>query len=335
MDATREIPPVTVGILPIHGFALMSYASVVEPLRAANALSRRHLYETVIFSADGGEVRSSGAANVVAQAKVGDPVDLDLLFVIAGGDPLSFSDGKVLEWLRRLARTGLRIGGVSGGPVILARAGLMRGRRMTVHWEHIDALMQAFPDLMIERTLYVIDRDRLTCAGGIAPLDLMHALIGSHYGPHLAFNVSDWLIHTEFRPSKGPQRNGLAERLGVTNPAILNAVAAMEDHIADPLTLEQLAGLAQVSARQLNRLFSCKLGRSTMSHYRTIRLETADRLLRSSTLSLTEIALAAGFANSSHFSTAYTAHFGASPSRLRTAHPVDATQSRLRPPRSA
>jgi transcriptional regulator GlxA family with amidase domain len=335
MDIRSTTPPITVGILPIDGFALMSYAAVVEPLRAANALSRRHLYETVIFSVDGTEVRSSSAAHVVAQAKVGDSVKLDLLFVIAGGDPLAFRDRKVLEWLRRLARTRLRIGGVSGGPVILARAGLMRGRRMTVHWEHIDALMQAFLDLTIERSLYVIDRDRLTCAGGIAPLDLMRALISSHYGPQLALEVSDWLICTEFRPSQGPQRSGLAERHRITNQAVLDAVAAMEDHIADPLTLSQLANFAQVSPRQLNRLFSAKLGQSTMSYYAKIRLETAHRLLRSSTLSLTDIALAAGFANSSHFSKTYSAQFGDSPSRLRASRLASDTRSRSTPPRSA
>jgi transcriptional regulator GlxA family with amidase domain len=309
--------PLRIGIMPIRGFALMSYASTVEPLRAANLLSREALYEVINITPDGQPVQSSGAACVTAQARVGDRLDLDYLFVVAGGDPVAFNDRSVLNWLARLARFGVQMGGVSGGPVILARAGLMQGRRMTVHWEHAAALVELSPALLIERSLFVIDRDRVTCAGGTAAMDLMHALIARHHGVMFARLVSDWFLHTEIRPSIGPQRSGLVERIGTTNPAILDAVTAMESHIADPLSLDQLAVSAGVSARQLNRLFRQNLGRATMRFYRELRLEKAQNLLRNSSLSLTEIGLASGFAYSSHFSRAYSDHFGVAPSKSR------------------
>ena len=154
---------------------------------------------------------------------VGDNLDLDYLFVVAGGDPMSFNDRAVFNWLARMARNGVRMGGVSGGPVILAKAGLMAERRMTVHWEHASALAELSPHLLIERTLYVIDRDRVTCAGGTAPVDLMHALIAEHHGSTFAQLVSDWFVHTEIRPSAGLQRGALAKRVGSNNAAILNA----------------------------------------------------------------------------------------------------------------
>ncbi len=306
-----------IGVLPIAGFALMSYAATVEPLRAANLLSRRQLYRVIDIALGDVMVQSSGAAAVTPAARVGDALALDYLFVVAGGDPVSFDDRRVLNWLARLARSGVIMGGVSGGPVLLARAGLMTGRRMTVHWEHAAALAEMSPHLLIERTLYVIDRDRVTCAGGTAPLDMMHALIALHHGAPFAQQVSDWFMHTEIRPSIGPQRGGLVERVGSTNPAILDAVRVMEDHIAEPVPLTRLAASAGISPRQLNRLFRGRLGRSTMQYYRELRLDKAMNLLRNSPLPLTEIALASGFANSSHFARQFSDHFGAAPSTFR------------------
>ena len=306
-----------IGVLPIEGFALLSYASMVEPLRAANLLARRTLYEMINIGAGDGPIASSGAAVVMPQATVGDDLKLDYLFVVAGGDPTTFQDRRVMAWLARMGRAGVQLGGVSGGPVILAQAGLMRGRRMTVHWEHAEALAEISPHLLIERTLFVIDRDRVTCAGGTAAVDLMHALISNHHGVPFARLVSDWFMHTEIRPSAGPQRGGLVARVGVNNAAILDAVAAMESHVAEPLDLSELAQVTGLSKRQINRLFQEKLGRSTMGYYRDLRLEKAQNLLRNSPLSLTEIALATGFANSSHFSDLYTRNYGQPPSTGR------------------
>jgi transcriptional regulator GlxA family with amidase domain len=209
------------------------------------------------------------------------------------------------------------LGGVSGGPVILARAGLMARRRMTVHWDHAPALAEISPSLMIERSLYVIDRDRVTCAGGTAPMDLMHALIARHHGARFARQVSDWFLHTDIRPSGGPQRAGLVERHGTTNAALLDAITAMESHVADPLDLAQLARFAGVGPRQLNRLFRQRLGSSTMDYYRRLRLEKARALLRGSAMPMTEIALATGFAGSAHFASRHSRSYGAPPSSLR------------------
>jgi transcriptional regulator GlxA family with amidase domain len=306
-----------IGILLLEGFAMMSYASLVEPMRAANLLGRRILYEIIHVGLTDQPIASSGAAMVTPQARVGTRQSFDMIFVVAGGDPTGFNHSATFAWLARNARAGTQIGGVSGGPIILALAGLMTGRRMTVHWEHAAALAEISPHLLLDRTLYVIDRDRVTCSGGTAPMDLMHDLITRHHGAPFARLVSDWFMHTEIRPAVGPQRSSLIERVGSTNPAILAAVRAMEANVAEPLNLDKLADVAGVSARQLNRLFNEKLGRSTMRYYRDLRLDKAQSLLRNSPLSMTEIALACGFASSSHFSRAYSESFGQPPSAYR------------------
>ena len=318
MDITENsAKSIRVGFLLVDGFALMSYSAAVEPMRAANLLAGKELYEIEHLPVLGAQSVSSSGAIIKASSHVGERVDFDLLLVVAGGDPARFHDERIFQWLRHLARRGVAIGGVSGGPVILARAGIMAGRRMTVHWEHAQSLAEFSPALALERTIYVIDRDRLTCAGGTAALDMMHALITIHYGADFATRVSDWFVHTEVRPSGGPQRAGPVERYGTASLPVIRAIELMENHIADPLALDQLAELAGIGARQLNRLFTKNLGRSTMGFYRDLRLEKADNLLSQSTMNVTEIALAAGFANSAHFSQSYRQKYGQSPSGKR------------------
>lgn len=318
MENFRESSsPYRVGILLIDGFALMSYSATVEPLRAANLLAGRTLYSIRHLPVVGASATSSGGVTVKAQAHFGEQIDFDLVLVVAGGDPLTFRNERMFQWLRHLSRRGIILGGVSGGPAILSAAGVMDGFRMTVHWEHAAALSEALPKLLVEQSLYIMDRQRITCAGGTAPLDMMHALITAHHGSAFARQVSDWFMHTEIRQSGEPQRAGLVERFGTTNPAIISTIEIMENHIADPLALEQLAELAGMGPRQLNRLFREKLDQSTMAFYRDRRLEKSRQLLTQSTLPLTQIALATGFANSAHYSSAFRLKYGAAPSSLR------------------
>jgi len=309
--------PIKIGCLLIADFALMSYSAVVEPLRAANLLADRAIYEIRHFAVSGQRAESSSELAVEGAVSAGVDCKIDYLFVFAGGDPARFDDDAVFEWLRVLAERGVILVGVSGGPVILAAAGVMEGRRMTVHWEHAGLLSEVSPNLFIERTLYVVDRDRITCAGGIAPLDLMHALITEHFGGDLAKRVSDWFMHTDIRPSGGPQRAGIAERYGTTSQTIVRAIEAMENHIADPLTLPQLAMLSGISTRQLNRLFGQKFGQSTMGFYRKLRLEKARGFLAQSPMPINQVALAAGFSSQSHFSQCFRERYGEPPSALR------------------
>lgn len=314
----RHIPhPFKIGFLLIDEFALMSFSAAIEPLRAANLIANKHLYKIDYFSVTDDFSRSSSGAIINTTAKLEDTVNLDLLFVVAGYGSVAFNNESVFKQLRRLDTQGVILGGVSGGPVVLSRAGVMKNRRLTVHWEHAQTLSEMMPDLIIERSLYVKDRDRYTCAGGIAPLDMLNTIISEHHGVKFAQKVSDWFIHTQIRPSFGPQRSGLSERYPDATQAVLLAIEAMQNHIADPLNLEQLARLSEISTRQLNRLFSQKLGTKTMAFYQSLRLEVAQQLLSQSSMKIIEIAHATGFVSAAHFSTVFSRNFGKSPSSMR------------------
>lgn len=317
-NSIAERPVTRIGFIMVDGFALMSYAAAVEPLRAANLLAGSPIYRVEHIASGRDVVNSSSGAHVAVTQLSDVKPGLDVAMVVAGGDPFLVDDPALFGWLRRLARTGVQLGGVSGGPVVLARAGLMSKRRMTVHWEHAEGLSEIDPDLLIERSLYVIDRDRMTCAGGTAPIDMMHALIASQHGEAFARQVSDWFIHTEIRPSEGPQRAGFIQRYGSTNPGVILAIETMENNIAEPLTLSGLSLRTGVSARQLNRLFAATFGQGTMAFYRDLRLAKARNLLDNSVLSITEVALAVGFGSAAHFSQAFKTWSGRPPSEVRS-----------------
>jgi transcriptional regulator GlxA family with amidase domain len=306
-----------VGYLLVPGFALMSYAAALEPLRAANTLSERTLYRWVHLTADGQPSPSSAGVAIAADRPALDAAGLDAVVICAGGNPALWRDRATLRWLRGLARRPVAVAGVSGGPWLMAASGLLGGRRCTIHWEHADSFAEAFPETDLRRTLFEIDGPRLTCAGGIAALDMMTALVARDHGEALARRVADWFVQTHRRRHGEHQRMALSERTGVASPRVLAAMSAMEDNIEEPLPATVLALESGVGTRQVQRLFRAQLGTTSTAHYRGLRLERASLLLRDTQMKLSEIAAATGFASASHFSRLFAARFGLPPARFR------------------
>jgi transcriptional regulator GlxA family with amidase domain len=282
-------------------------------------LAGEALYRWIHVSVDGGPVRASNGASVVADQAVGQPLACDTLFVFAGGEPATFRDAATFAWLREIARKGATLAGVSGGPFLLARAGLLDKHRATIHWDHRPSFAETFPEISVEPSLYVIDRRRVTCAGGTSGLDLAIELIEREQGHTLATQVGDWFIHPQSRAADQPQRASLRERYGVANDRVLKVLARMESTVEEPEPRTALARVAGVSLRQLERLFAAHVGESLNDCYRRIRLDQAAQLLRKTGLSVTSVAIACGFRSSSHFSRAFKARYGASPVRDRLA----------------
>jgi transcriptional regulator GlxA family with amidase domain len=303
--------PTSVGFLLIPGFALMSYAAAAEPLRAANVLAGHELYQWHHLTVDNRLALASNGMSVMPDLKLADAIGaLDMLFVCAGGDPSVFSHSGTFAWLRKLARRDVIIGGISGGPYILAKAGLLAGRRCTLHWEHVPSFREHYPDLKVTRSLYEIDGDRITCSGGIAGLDMMVQLIKRQHGRDLATAVSDWFVHTQLREGPAPHRMDAVVRHGITDARLSKVLTEMEKHLEQPIARARLAKIAGVSVRQLERLFRRYLNHSVHKHYLSARLDHARKLLRETRMPITEVALATGFGSVSHFGHAYRRRFG-------------------------
>jgi len=319
IDMNAAPRPQIVGFLLLPGFSLMSYAAAVEPLRAANLLAGKTLYRWLNVALDGPDATASNGVAFRADAKAGDKIDLDWLLVCAGGNPAAFVHAKSFAWLRGLARRGAMLGGISGGAYALARAGLLDGFRATIHWDHLPAFTEEFRRVAVERGLYVIDAKRVTCAGGVAAFDLMHALIEQAHGPALAAAIDDWYLHGRARLGSRPQRLSAGERYGVGNAKLADILARIEKRIDDPPSRAELARVAGLSVRQIERLFAAHLRTTAAKHILKLRLERARRLLRQSQRPVVEIATICGFASAAHFATVYRRQFGLPPRADRKA----------------
>lgn len=306
-----------IGFILLPGFALMSFASACEPYRAANVLAGREIYRQRYFGEMEGHVSASSGAKIPVEPLPRNRDALHTIFVCAGGSPTDWNRPSIHAALRRFARQGVRIGGISGGPYLMAAANLLSGRDFTIHWEHAGAFIEAFPELRPRLARFVIDRDRVTCGGGVAPLDMTHALIAERMGQAFARRVSDWFLHTVIGAPTDPQRASTAERYNVHHRRLLTVLETMEATIEAPLSRGTMAALAGLSPRQLDRLFAEKCGSTFAREYRAIRLAHAERLLRQSSLSIAEIASATGFSSAAHFSRAYREHAGRTPSATR------------------
>lgn len=308
----------TYGFVLTPNFALMSFASATEPLRAANLIAQTPLYEVVPLSIGGRPVVSSAGFSIPCRDIAAAGSDYHTIFVVAGGSPEDWREEASLNpILRRLSRQGVRIGGISSGSYLLAASGLLDGRDFTIHWEHAPALAEAFPQLAPRQARYVLDGDRLTCGGGVAPLDMMHALIAGRMGQAFARRVSDWYLHTVIADPGGPQRGSSVERFGTHHPALVTVHETMETTIENPLSRRDMARLAGISPRHLDRLFAEQMPAGFLESYRNIRLDHARKLLEQSPLAISEVAFATGFSSASHFSRAYKQRFGIQPKSVR------------------
>lgn len=301
------------GFLLVPHFPMMCFSAVVEPLRQANRIADKVLYRWHFLSPDGEPVQASNGVLIIPEAGLDMDIEFDTIIVLAGIDVERYRDPATLAWLRRQSRRRVKIGGISNGPLVLARAGLLHGYRSTIHWESLDAYCEEFPELDVTNTLFEIDRDRFTCSGGIAALDLMHKLIEQDHGAEVSGSVSEQFLHHHVRASDDPQRMALRERLGVSHAKLLIVLELMEANLEEPLSRDELARAAGVSVRQLERLFKTYLGRTLGHHYLDLRLKRARLMLRQTSMSVLRVAVACGFVSASHFSRAYRQKFGLAP----------------------
>lgn len=306
--------PVRVAFFLTPLFSMMAFAAAIEPLRQANRLSARELFRWQLVSADGAPVLASNGIAVQAGTALAALAKADMLVVCAGLDAHQIKhDAAILHHLRRLARHGTRVGAISGGSFILADAGLLAGRRCTVHWEYAEDLRARHPQLQVTQELYVIDGEVFTCSGGTAALDMMLHFVGTVGGIGLALSVAEQFLHPHIRAREEHQRRDLRTRYGIGNPKLLTALRLMEGALDEPLEIEEIARRAHLSARQIERLFRKYLSASPKGFYLGLRLARARTLLRSTASPLRMIAVECGFASQSHFSNAYKRAYGIAP----------------------
>lgn len=312
-DGMHDLRVMRYGFLLLENFSLIALGSAIDPLRIANMILGRRVYDYSLIGPGTGFVPSSDGIRVVPDVSMADSVPFDVVFVV-GPNPIPRKGiGAVVDWLRRQAGKGAALGGLDTGSYFLARAGLLNGYRCTIHWEDQDVLMEQFPKLTVSTRLFEIDRDRYTCSGGVAPLDLMVHLLASPPGSQaLAARVLELLV-AEPRSREYRQQTSLRQYIGAEHVKLDEALQLMESNVEEPLAVPEIASHLGVSQRQLQRWFQERLGKSPAEAYLEIRLLRARQLLYRTATSLEEVCARTGFTSTTHFSTRYKAQFQISP----------------------
>ncbi|WP_282601704.1 GlxA family transcriptional regulator [Paracoccus sp. PARArs4] len=307
--------------LLLDRFTMLPFTAAIEPLRLANRQAGQQLYTWRLVGPAGDRaVCSNGTALALdgGLAMDGPPPSRDEVVLVCGGTEIAREATRpVMAWLRRMARGGAQIGALCTGSWVLAEAGLLDGRKATIHWENHDGFAEAYPQVDLFRSVFVHDGNRLTAAGGTSAIDLMLHLIAEAHGDALAADVADQMLHTAIRTDQDRQRLSIPTRIGVRHPRLAAVIARMEANLEEPISPAQLATDAGMSTRQLERLFRRYLNRSPKRYYMETRLARARNLLMQTELSIIEIALASGFSSPSHFSKCYRAQYGSTPYRER------------------
>ena len=316
--AADDSKPKRIGFLLIPQFSMMGFSAAVEPLRSANRLCGKPVYEWQLYSPDGEPIPASNGILILPNATLVDAAHWpQTLFVCASLDFEQWAIPSVQRLLRTLSHRGLALGSISNGTYFLATAGLLNGCRCTAHWENIAALREQFPHLNLTDRIYEIDRNRYTCSGGTAALDMMLDMIAKDYSLDLALAVSEQFMHERLRTPGEQQQTAEAQTLMRQSPKLAKAISLMKLNIETPLATKAIAERIGVSLRQLERLFQAYKDCTPQRYYLVLRLTQSQRLLQQTGLAVMNVALATGFASQSHFTKCYREYYGVTPRQCR------------------
>jgi transcriptional regulator GlxA family with amidase domain len=308
--------PVSVSFVLLPKFTLLAFSSAIEPLRIANQLTGRVLFRWHTFSEDGAAVACSNGVPIVVDGAWPLAKPEGIILVCSGVEPEGKASVALGDWLRGLWRRGRVVGGLCTGAYALAAAGILRGRRFTMHWENIDAFTENHPDLIPSRQVFCIDDRVMTCAGGVAAADLMLKLIADQFGAELGQEVMNMCLLTQRRGEADQQTASLAARLGTRHDKLLQAAAYLEERIEEGFDLDACAAHLNLSRRQIERLFAAHLSITPVRYMNDLRLARGRALLAETDMKVTAVAVACGFSSTSHFSKSFRAKFGVSPYRF-------------------
>lgn len=320
MNATTSRPPsYRFGFLTLPNYSMIALSNALEPLRMANRVAGTEVYKWEILSMDAEPASASNGLKLAPTLELATAGNFDVVFVCGGINVRNAVTPPLLKALYRLAQNRVTLGALCTGGYALAKAGLLDNYRAAIHWENIAALREEFPRIIFSQQLFVIDRDRYTTSGGIAPLDLMLNLIRRDLGESVASAISDQFILERIRNERDRQHIPLQAQIGACHKTLIKVASLMEANVEEPLSLDELADAVSISRRQIERLFKRHLGSVPTKYYLEIRLRRARELLLQTDMSIMDVTVACGFQSPPHFSKCYRGCFGYPPGQERRA----------------
>ena len=314
VDASRRT---RYAFLTLPDYSMIALTNAIEPLRMANRVSALNAYEWLVVTLDGQPTMASNGLMMTPTTRLADLSNLDLVFVCGGINVREAVSPALLTTLRRLAANRMPLGGLCTGGYALAQAGLLDGYHATIHWENLSALREQFPRVLLSDHLFTVDRNRYTCSGGIAPLELMLSLIEEKLGSQVSQRVSEQFIVERIRDADDRQYVPLRAQVGNVHRSVIAVASMMEANIENPLPLEQIERQSGLSRRQIERLFQRHVNCVPKRYYLELRLKRARELLLQTSMPVMTISTACGFKSPPHFSKCYRGHFGRPPTAER------------------
>ncbi len=307
----------SIAFLIFDQFSNLCLSNCLEPLRAANGVTHGHIFDWSILTMDGAPVRSSSGIQVMPHAALADIGRVDYLFVHASFDHIRHDTSAMRHALRRAAAKADTVVGLDAGPWLMAAAGLLSGRRATIHWDLSDSFAERFLDVEVERARDLRDGPMVTCAGAMSALDLTLSLISDHLGAATRMDIEDQFMHRD-----PPVTSGEDDMRASGDPLVRRAVVLMRAHVERPLRLPALARALSCQPRTLDRRFRSALGAPPGTVYRHLRLSEARKLLDSTRLGIAEIAVRCGYDSPAALTRAMRLRYGQAPTALRRQTPL-------------
>lgn len=312
------MPPInTLSFLLLDNFSMIAFSNLIEPFRIANYLKNEHIYRWRV----GGTGLQTRASNGIAIAHTGGGSRLlhntDILIVCGGYDIKAALPAGIKQIIRTAAQHKTILGGACTGALALAQMGLLEGYTASVHWENLTSAREKYPNIHFSQNLFIADRDRFTCSGGTASLDMALYLIAQQHGKELARKIADLFMIERIRPADTRQHTPQGLTAGLVQKHLSDAIRCMENHLSSPQSIAAIADRIHLSERQLQRLFQEHLRTTPQQHYTALRLSHAAELLRQTDMSIAAISLACGFTAPSNFAKAFRKTHSISPSQYR------------------
>ena len=290
-----------------------------DALRIANQNSGRELFRWTFVSETGEPVRASNGMGVPVDCAIQDMPQADVYLLFEGNLPTQLNSQRLLGQLRAAARFGAMVGGIDTGAFALAQAGVIgtaSASDVALHWEAVPTFQERFPNASLRNQIYLVDENRVHCAGGVATLDMILDLIARFDGEALANEVANALVHTRRDAATRQRGDGPLEH--GHDPLAGRIVSLMEQNLDFPLSLDELSTELGVPKRTLSRVCKRAFGESPMRLYLHVRLQAARNILFYEEFSIKDVAIACGFSYPTVFSRAFRAQFGQTPRQFRT-----------------
>ena len=331
LDGRLIQPDLRIGFVLVPGFTILPLAGFIDTLRHAadeSDHSQQVYCKWKILGPSLEPIPSSCGITIPPWEVYGDPGEFDYIVVVGGQTDLIRAVSKqTYGFLNKAEELRIPLVGLCVGVFVLAEAGLLTYQKCAVHPRHLNEFIERYPNIIpIIDELFVIDLNRITCAGGTAAIDLAVSILMNHLGETQARKGLSHMMVDQHRENLHTPRHPYDELDHCQDLRIKDAVALMKKNLTFPFGVKDLASKLGCSQRQLERAFQKHAQISPAKFWRQLRIKRARWYLLNTNMNITRIAFDCGFSDCAHFTNLFTQIYGESPSRFRSVR-LQAAQS--------